>query len=73
MTLRVPDAVNIFFTAGYGDDGAAAPANLKIAVLVVTGGSYEYREALTAEQVHKLDRYDDLIWSERVLDYDPTK
>ena len=73
MTLRVPNAVQVFFVAGYGDDGAAVPANLKVAVMMATGVSYEHREAVTPEQLHAFDWYDRLIWSHRVLDYSPTK
>lgn len=73
MTLRVPNAVQIFFTAGYGDDGANAPANLKIATMLAAGVSYNQREAVTTEVLHELDWYERLIWSERVLDYAPTK
>lgn len=73
MTLRVPNAVQVFFTAGYGDDGAAAPANLKVAVMQAAGVSYAYREAVTPEQLHAFDWYERLIWSERVLDYSPTR
>lgn len=73
QTLRVPNAVQIFFTAGYGNDGAAAPANLKIAVMQVAGVSYEHREAVTPEELHALDWYERLIWSERVVDYAPTR
>jgi hypothetical protein len=72
-TLRVPNAVQIFFTAGYGSDAATAPANLKIAVMLAAGVSYQNREAVTTEQLHELDWYERLIWSERVLDYAPTK
>ncbi|MGO9641509.1 MAG: phage head-tail connector protein [Candidatus Acidiferrales bacterium] len=73
LTLRVPNAVQIFFTAGYGNDAASAPANLKVAVMLAAGVSYEHRSAVTAEQLHELDWYERLIWSERVLDYAPTR
>lgn len=72
LTLRVPNAVQIFFTSGYGNDGAAAPANLKVAVMLTAGISYEHREAVTSEDLKKLDWYDRLIWSERVTDFNPT-
>lgn len=72
-TLRVPNAVQIFFTAGYGTDGAAAPANLKMAVMLATGASYQNREAITPEKLNDLDWYTRLIWSERVVDYAPTR
>lgn len=73
QTLRIPNAVQIFFTAGYGNDGADAPANLLIAAMLAAGVSYEHREAVTSEQLHELEWYERLIWSERVLDYAPTK
>jgi hypothetical protein len=73
LTLRVPNAVQIFFTAGYGNDAADAPANLKIAVMLAAGVSYEHREAVTREQLHELDWYERVIWNERVMDYAPTK
>lgn len=72
LTLRVPNAVQVFFTAGYGTDGAAAPANLKVALMEAVGVSYNQREAVTPEQLRVQPWYDRLIWSERVLDYAPT-
>lgn len=73
LTLRIPNAVQIFFTAGYGNDGAAAPATLKVALMLAVGASYENREAVTVEQLRQFDWYDRLIWSQRVLDYAPTR
>jgi hypothetical protein len=72
-TLRVPNAVQIFLTAGYGDDASSAPATLKVAIMQSTGVMYQNREAMTAEQLRALDWYDRLIWSERVIDYAPTR
>jgi hypothetical protein len=72
-TLRVPNAVQVYFTAGYGDDGAAAPATLKVAVMMAVGVSYEFREAVTATLLRELDWYNRLIYSERVTDFNPTK
>lgn len=73
LTLRVPNAVQVFFTAGYGDDGASAPARLKVALCLVAGMSYEYRELVTPERLYENDNYNRLIWGERVLDYAPTR
>jgi hypothetical protein len=73
LTQQIPEAVKVFFTAGYGLNGDAAPATLRVALMQSTGVMYENREALTAEQFRLLEWYDRLIWSERVLDYDPTK
>lgn len=72
LTQRVPQAVKVYFIAGYGNDAATAPATLKVAYLQATGVCYENREALTPEQLRMLDWYDRLIWSERVMDYAPT-
>jgi hypothetical protein len=72
-TLRIPNAVQIFFTAGYGNDAAAAPANLKVALMMAAGVSYQNREAVTPEKLYDLDQYQRLIWAERVLDYAPTR
>jgi hypothetical protein len=72
-TQHVPNAVRVYFTAGYGNDGKASPATLRLAVMQAVGVSYEFREAVTAEELRELDWYDRLIWSERVLDWDPTK
>ena len=73
QTLRVPNAVQIFFTAGYGDDAANAPATLKVAVLQASGASYVQREAVTVDQLREFEWYERLIWSERVIDYAPTR
>jgi hypothetical protein len=72
-TLPVPNAVQVFFTAGYGDDGKPAPATLKVAVMMAVGVSYENREAVTATLLRELPWYDRLIYSERVSDFSPTK
>jgi hypothetical protein len=72
-TLQVPNAVQVFFTAGYGDDAAAAPATLKVAVMMAVGVSYENREAVTPQLLRELDWYNRLIYCERVTDFNPTK
>ena len=73
LTLRVPQAVKIYFTCGYGDDASAAPSTLKVALMQSTAVMYENREALTPEQLRAMEWYDRLIWSERVVDYAPTR
>lgn len=72
LTLPVPNAIQIFYTAGYGDDGNAAPAVLKVAVMQAAGVMYEHREALTYEQLSSLEWFDRLIYAERVTDFSPT-
>ena len=73
QTQHVPNAVKIYFTAGYGNDAAAAPATLKVGLMMAVGVSYENREAVTAEQLRLLDWYERMIWSQRILDWNPTK
>jgi hypothetical protein len=73
LTQRVPNAVKIYFTAGYGNDAATAPAALKVAVMMATGVCYQNREAVTPEDLRALDWYERLIWANRVLDWNPTK
>lgn len=72
-TLRVPNAVQIFFTAGYGEDASSAPAALKVALMQSAGVMYQNREAMTIDDLRAMPWYDRLIWSERVIDYAPTR
>ena len=72
VALHVPNAVQVFFTAGYGKDAADAPATLKVAVLQTVGVSYEFREAATLDVIRDLAWYERLIWSQRVVDFSPT-
>jgi hypothetical protein len=71
-TLAVPNAVQIFYTAGYGNDANAAPAVLKVALMQSTGVMYEHREALTYEELRRLEWFDRLVYAERVRDFYPT-
>jgi hypothetical protein len=71
-TLKVPNAVQVFFTAGYGADAATAPATLKVALMMTAGVSYRNREKVTPEQLRELDFYQNLIYPAMVRDYDPT-
>ena len=40
-----PDAVQVTYTAGYGNTAAAVPADLQLAILMIAAHSYENREA----------------------------
>ena len=72
-TLRIPNAVNVYFTAGYGNDGAAAPANQKVAMLSLVSNWYENREPLTGDNLKVIPYHlQRLIWSESVDDFAPT-
>lgn len=43
--LHRPDAVQVTYTAGYGNTAAAVPADLQLAILMIAAHSYENREA----------------------------
>jgi hypothetical protein len=72
-TLHVPNAVQVYFTSGYGELGEDGPATLKVAIMMAVGVSYENREAVTPELLRELPWYQRLIASERVLDWNPTQ
>jgi hypothetical protein len=71
-TLRVPDAVRIFFLSGYGAAATNAPAALKVALMMIVGVSHEQREAACIDDVRDLNWFDRMIWSQRVTDFAPT-
>jgi hypothetical protein len=73
-TLRVPDAVQIYFTAGYGSDAATAPAQLKVALMAIVADMYENRETLTDVNLYVIPNHiERLIALNRVRDYNPTR
>lgn len=70
----VPNAVQIHFEAGVGDDGGAVPAAAKVAILHLCSNWYEYREPVTSPALSKIPHHlEDLIWSQRILDFAPTR
>jgi len=73
LTLRIPNAVKVFFNAGYGTSGISMPATAKVLQLQLIASWYENREAVTPETLKKIPAHlDNLVWSIRVTDYDPT-
>jgi hypothetical protein len=73
-TLRVPQAVKIYFDAGYGSDESALPARAKILMLQMIGNWYENRESVTPDALKTIPNHlEDLVWNLRVQDYDPTE
>lgn len=73
-TLRVPNAVQIFLTAGYGNDASSAPAALKVALMQLAGTWYQNRESVSDLTMKTIPYHlENLIWSERVIDYAPTR
>jgi hypothetical protein len=74
QTLRLPQAVKIYFDAGYGTDESALPARAKVLMLQMIGNWYENRESVTPDTLKTIPNHlEDLVWSLRVLDYAPTK
>ncbi len=72
--MYVPHSVKIHFTAGYGIDGTAVPATAKVAVLMACANWYENREPVTSPELKKIPHgLEDLFWSERVIDFSPTR
>lgn len=72
--LRVPQAVKIYFTAGYGDDEDSVPARGKVLVMQLVGTWNENRESVTPDTLKTIPHHlEDLVWSLRVTDYAPTR
>jgi hypothetical protein len=64
--LYVPNAVQIHFTAGYGNDGKAAPAALRQAMRIIIADGYYNREASVAGSVSKNPALERMLWRWRV-------
>ena len=74
LTQHVPNAVDVFFTAGYGDDAADAPAALKVAMMQLVSTWYQNRESVSHLVINPIpDHTQTLIWSQRVVDFSPTR
>jgi hypothetical protein len=74
QTLAVPNAVKIFFTAGYGNSGSSVPAAGKILMLQLINNWYENREPVTSDALREVPYgLEYLAWSITVRDYAPTK
>ena len=81
--MYVPNAVNIYFIAGYGDAVGTAP-NLTPPPLIpqrcvtamyqLLANWYENREASNPLQLREIPNHvKALLWSDRVLDFQPTR
>lgn len=71
--LYVPNAVQIHFTAGYGDQASDVPNNIVVAIMLAVSDAYENRTPVTtdADQLPKHVR--NLLWPSRVMDNQPTR
>jgi gp6-like head-tail connector protein len=72
--LYAPNSVQIHFTAGYGNDGTNVPSVFKTAMRMCVSTWYENREYVQPGSFTELpDTLQRLLWSKRVLDYQPTR
>jgi|SRR5581483_3676973 len=72
--LYVPDAVKIYHTVGYGDDGRNVPASAKVSILQQCASWNENRESVTPETLKEIPNHcKELLWNIRVLDFAPTR
>jgi hypothetical protein len=72
--LYVPNAVQIHYTSGYGNDGTAVPMLAKVGILHTVGSWYEHREAVSPVDLREIPGHvQDLLWNLRVLDLAPTR
>jgi hypothetical protein len=72
--LYVPNAVQLHYTAGYGDDAADVPGLAKLGILHSVDAYYENRSPICAGSPKELPPpIQNLLWSLRVLDFAPTR
>jgi hypothetical protein len=71
--LYVPNAVQIHFTAGYGNDGKGAPAALRQAMRLIIADAYYNREAAVSGAVAKNPALERMLWRFRVSHLAPTR
>lgn len=72
--LYVPNAVNIYFTAGNGVDGTFVPSVFKTAIQQLLAGWYEHRESISPLPLKEMPNHvKALLWSKRVFDFQPTR
>jgi Phage gp6-like head-tail connector protein len=71
--LFLPNAVQIHFTAGYGD-ASKVPAGLKVAIKMLVANWYENREAAAAGHFGEIPSHiQTLLWAFKVMDFSPTR
>jgi len=71
--LYVPNAVQIHFTAGYGNDGKGAPAALRQAMRLLISDGYYNREPIAAGTINETPALMRLLWRWRVANISPTR
>jgi len=77
FTQRVPNAVQVYFTAGYGDNADAVPSIFKTPLMIYTKGLYDFRDPLLTtpgSAPQELPSHlRDLLWEHRIKDFNPTE
>jgi Phage gp6-like head-tail connector protein len=71
--LYVPNAVQIHFTAGYGNDGNGAPAALRQAMRLIIWDAYYNRDINVQGSISANPALQRLLWRWRVPDISPTR
>jgi uncharacterized phiE125 gp8 family phage protein len=72
--LTIPNCVEIHYVAGYGTSAASIPQTLITAMKQLIAYWFENRESSTELNLKEAPQaVDTLLWSERVLDFAPTK
>lgn len=72
--LYVPNAVQIYYLAGYGDDGSKVPGDIKMAILQTVAHWYENHEVVMPGTWNELPHHCKmLLWGKRVEDFQPTR
>jgi hypothetical protein len=76
-TQRVPNAVQVYFTAGYGVNADAVPSIFKTPLMIYTKGLYDFRDPLLTtpgSAPQELPSHlRDLLWEDRIKDFAPTE
>jgi hypothetical protein len=72
--LYVPNAVQIHYTAGFSADNSLVPQSCQTAILQLIANWYENREAAAAGNFGAIPNHVQmLLWTKRVLDFQPTR
>lgn len=72
--LYVSNAVQIHYTAGYGDDPKDVPGLAKVGIVQTVASWYANREPVSSAQMREIPGHlQDFLWSLRVLDLAPTR
>lgn len=71
--LYVPDAVQIHFTAGYGNNTTDVPDAIRQAVMQTVANLYETREPVKEDDCTLPPHVKMMLWPYRVIDFAPTR